>query len=29
VTSIEGLEINEEEKTEIFSGTAFRILNNV
>jgi hypothetical protein len=29
VSSIESLEIGEEEKTEIFSGTALRILNNV
>ena len=29
VTSIESLDIREEEKTEIFSGTALRILNNV
>ena len=29
VTSIEGLEISEKEKTQIFEGTALRILNNV
>jgi len=29
VTSIESLDIREEEKAEIFSGTALRILNNV
>jgi aminocarboxymuconate-semialdehyde decarboxylase len=29
VTSIEALEISEEEKTQIFSGTALQILNNV